>query len=232
LNNHYTYFLILCCSLAGPLALSFDKKVAFYTKWKYLFPAMLLPALIYISWDIFFTAKNVWSFNNNYITGIKLINLPIEEVLFFFVVPYSCVFIYECIRCYFPGVANKKIADSFLQVMAGLLFITGLISYQKYYTSWALTLCSLFIATLYIFKKCFKYFDAGFFLTAYAIILIPFLLVNGFLTALPVVEYNNAENLGIRIYTIPVEDVFYGMLLVLMNVVLFEKLRNGSQQNQ
>jgi lycopene cyclase domain-containing protein len=113
-----------------------------------------------------------------------------------------------------------------------LLFITGLISYQKYYTSWALTLCSLFIATLYIFKKCFKYFDAGFFLTAYAIILIPFLLVNGFLTALPVVEYNNAENLGIRIYTIPVEDVFYGMLLVLMNVVLFEKLRNGSQQNQ
>jgi lycopene cyclase domain-containing protein len=232
LNNHYTYFLILCCSLAGPLALSFDKKVAFYKKWKYLFPAMLLPALIYISWDIFFTAKNVWSFNNNYITGIKLINLPIEEVLFFFVVPYSCVFIYECIRCYFPGVANKKIADSFLQVMAGLLFITGLISYQKYYTSWALTLCSLFIATLYIFKKCFKYFDAGFFLTAYAIILIPFLLVNGFLTALPVVEYNNAENLGIRIYTIPVEDVFYGMLLVLMNVVLFEKLRNGSQQNQ
>jgi lycopene cyclase domain-containing protein len=191
-----------------------------------------IPALIYISWDIFFTAKNVWSFNNNYITGIKLINLPIEEVLFFFVVPYSCVFIYECIRCYFPGVANKKIADSFLQVMAGLLFITGLISYQKYYTSWALTLCSLFIATLYIFKKCFKYFDAGFFLTAYAIILIPFLLVNGFLTALPVVEYNNAENLGIRIYTIPVEDVFYGMLLVLMNVVLFEKLRNGSQQNQ
>lgn len=193
---------------------------------------MLLPALIYISWDIFFTAKNVWSFNNNYITGIKLINLPIEEVLFFFVVPYSCVFIYECIRCYFPGVANKKIADSLLQVMAGLLFITGLIFYQKYYTSWALTLCSLFIATLYIFKKCFKYFDAGFFLTAYAIILIPFLLVNGFLTALPVVEYNNAENLGIRIYTIPVEDVFYGMLLVLMNVVLFEKLRNGSQQNQ
>ena len=36
MNAHYTYFLILACSVAGPLALSFDKKVGFYKKWKYL----------------------------------------------------------------------------------------------------------------------------------------------------------------------------------------------------
>lgn len=187
---------------------------------------MLLPAIFYITWDIFFTSKNVWSFNDAYISGIKLINLPIEEVLFFFVVPYCCVFIYECIRCYFPGVANKKNATIILQVVAGLLFVTGLFFYQKYYTSWAFILCSLFIAGLYIFKKFFKDFNAAFFLIAYVIILIPFLLVNGFLTAIPVVLYNDAENLALRIYTIPVEDVFYGMLLILMNIAIYEKLRN------
>ena len=74
MNPHYTYFLILACSLAGPLLLSFDKKVAFYKKWKWLFPAMLIPAFIYIVWDIYFTAKGVWSFNEKYITGIKLYN--------------------------------------------------------------------------------------------------------------------------------------------------------------
>ena len=108
MNTHYTYFVILAASLVGPLCLSFDKKVAFYKNWKYLFLAMILPALFYIIWDIYFTSKGVWSFNEDYISGIKIINLPIEEVLFFFIVPYCCVFIYECIRVYFPQLSGKK----------------------------------------------------------------------------------------------------------------------------
>ena len=186
---------------------------------------MLMPALIYIAWDIFFTAKNVWSFNENYITGIKIINLPVEEVLFFFVVPYCCLFIYECVRCYFPQLSDKNSANVFLQLIAIVLLVTGLIFYNRYYTSWSFILCAFFIAKLYVFKKFFKDFNAPFFLITYAIILIPFLLVNGFLTAIPVVIYSNAENLGIRIYTIPLEDIFYGMLLIMMNIALYEKLR-------
>ena len=108
MNQHYTYFIILAAAFIGPFALSFDKKVAFYKKWKYLFRAILFPALFYIVWDIFFTAKGIWSFNEDYITGFKIYNLPVEEVLFFFVVPYCCVFIYECMRCYFPQLKNKK----------------------------------------------------------------------------------------------------------------------------
>jgi lycopene cyclase domain-containing protein len=226
LNPHYTYFLILAASLAGPLALSFDKKVAFYKNWKFVFPAMIIPALLYIVWDFYFTAKGVWSFNEAYITGIKLYNLPIEEVLFFFIVPYCCLFIYACVRSYFPNCTNKKNADWFLKILAAVLVIAGIIYQNRYYTSWTFIFTSTFILVIYLARKFFKSFDAASFLVSYAICLIPFLIVNGFLTAIPVVLYNDAENLGIRIYTIPFEDAFYGMLLVLMNIAIYEKLKS------
>lgn len=205
--------------------LSFDKKVAFYKNWKWLFPAMTVPALLYIAWDIFFTAKGVWSFNENYITGIKIINLPLEEVLFFFIVPYCCIFIYECIRVYFPAVTKIKWAGKFLLILALLLLAAGIIFYNKYYTSWTFVLTALTLIVLYLFRKQFYFFNAGLFVFSYAVMLLPFLIVNGFLTAIPVVLYNDAENLGLRIYTIPFEDTFYGMLLILLNVVIYEKLR-------
>jgi lycopene cyclase domain-containing protein len=227
MNQHFTYFFILAAALAGPLALSFDKKVAFYKKWKYLFPAMILPALFYIIWDIYFAAIGVWSFNENYITGIKFFNLPIEEALFFFIVPYCCVFIYECIRAYFPHLQNRKIADTILKVIAIALLITGIIFLKKKYTASTFLLTEIFIACIYLFKKYFKDFDAASFLVAYIIILLPFLAINGLLTSMPVVLYNNAENVGIRIATIPVEDIFYGMLLILMNISIYEKLKNN-----
>ena len=228
MNQHYTYFLILAAAVAGPLALSFDKKVAFYKKWKYLFPAMLLPASLYIVWDIYFIHKAVWGFNEAYITGIKIINLPVEEVLFFFVVPYCCMFIYECVRCYLPELKDKKTADTFLKILAFLLAITGIFFYARCYTSWTFLLTGFFIAMIYSLPRYFRLFDAASFLISFCIMIVPFLIVNGFLTAIPVVLYNDAENLGIRIFTIPFEDTFYGMLLILMNIIIYEKFKNNS----
>ena len=224
MNPHFTYCLILASSVAGPLALSFDRKVQFYNKWKYLFPAMIIPGVLYIVWDIWFTSKGVWRFNENYIIGIKLFNLPLEEVAFFFIVPYCCVFIYECIRCYFPSIKNNWPGNIILISQAIILFITGLFFYDKSYTSWTFILSALVIGAIYQWRIFFAGFNSTLFLVSWLIILAPFLVVNGFLTAIPVVVYTNAENLGIRIFTIPVEDIFYGMLLVLMNIVIYERL--------
>lgn len=224
--NHYTYFLILLTSLAGPLFLSFDKKVHFNKKWKFALPAMILPAILYIIWDSWFTRIGVWSFNEEYITGIKLFNLPIEEILFFFIVPYCCIFIYECVRCYLPDLKCTKRADYILGAISLALLIFGLLYYDRIYTASTFILTSLFIAIILSCRNFFRDFHTNAFFISYGVILLPFLVVNGFLTAIPVVLYNDTENLGFNIYTIPFEDVFYGMLLVMMNIALYEKLKN------
>lgn len=223
----YTYFLILAISVAGPFLLSFDKKVRFYKKWKFAIPAMILPAILYIIWDSYFTKMGIWGFNEQRITGIHFFNLPIEEILFFFIVPYCCTFIYECVRTYFPDLKCTKSADIILGAIGFILFIIGIVFYNKIYTASTFIGTAFFIGVILIFRRFFNDFHTTAFFISYGIILLPFLIVNGLLTAIPVVVYNDAENLGIRMYTIPLEDIFYGMLLVMMNIAVYEKLKNS-----
>ncbi|MCB0409065.1 MAG: lycopene cyclase domain-containing protein, partial [Flavobacteriales bacterium] len=67
------------------------------------------------------------------------------------------------------------------------------------------------------------------FYVSYPIILIPFLLINGILTGSfienEVVWYNDMENLGIRLFTIPIEDFAYAFSMIFLNVFLIEYWR-------
>jgi lycopene cyclase domain-containing protein len=198
---------------------------------------MLLPGILFLIWDEYFTRSGVWGFSDLHTIGIRWGSLPLEEVLFFITVPYCCLFIYECVRCYFPALSHKRWADYVLMIVGVILLLLGVMNFDKAYPAYTFLLCSLFICCLFLFKTFFKSFDSLSFLASYVIILIPFLIVNGVLTAIPVVWYNDAENLGLRIFSflpypmhnIPFEDIFYGMLLILMNVAIYERLRHRIQ---
>jgi lycopene cyclase domain-containing protein len=60
---------------------------------------------------------------------------------------------------------------------------------------------------------------------AWIIALLPMAYVNGVLTSKPVLIYNDAQNLGIRIGTIPLEDFFYNMVYMLWMITVYEILR-------
>ncbi len=223
----YAYLLINFLSVIFPLLLSFDKRVQFYKNWKYIWPGLLITGMLFLTWDIFFTVKEVWSFNPNYILGITFFRLPLEEILFFLTIPFSCIFIYECLNYYVKWQIPEriiKILTAFLIVVSVLMLI---FFHGRLYT--LINFGTLFLLLLFlIFTLKVKWLNR--FFLAYLVSLIPFYIVNGILTSVPIVSYNNAENLGIRIGTIPVEDHFYLMSLLLMNIAFFEyyRKRNAS----
>nr|WP_294898272.1 lycopene cyclase domain-containing protein [uncultured Pedobacter sp.] len=223
MDKHYTYLLINFATVFFPLILSFDKKVAFYKKWKYILPGLLITGVLYLVWDSVFTLKNVWSFNDDYILGIKLFGLPLEEMLFFVTVPFACVFIYECLISYFKLNVSEKLVKYISVFLLALSLILALLYASRLYS--IINFLTLAVVLLYTLTKPVK-LDMGKFYVAYAVSLIPFYIVNGILTAIPIVSYNNAQNMGFRVGTIPFEDHFYSMSLMLLNLLFFEYFRN------
>jgi lycopene cyclase domain-containing protein len=217
--QNFTYALLLAGSVLIPFALSFDRKVAFYTRWKALFPATLITAAIFITWDIYFTRHNVWWFNKDFVTGFYIAGLPVEEWLFFIIIPYCCIFIYEVSRAYIKKEWKNFIVPLNITLLIFFLGIT-ILNIGRIYTAVNFGMAAAMIGLQFILKSGKTYLFH--FYIAYALSIIPFLLVNGVLTSLPVVGYNNDENLAIRIYTIPVEDFAYLVNLLLMNLNLYE----------
>ncbi len=94
------YFIVLALSLAAPLILSFSKKLDFYKYPARLVLSIGIPFVIFIIWDFIVTARGHWNFNPVYTVGLRIYNLPIEEVLFFIVIPFCGIFTWECVKYY------------------------------------------------------------------------------------------------------------------------------------
>lgn len=215
------YLILDGLTLLFPMLLSFDKKVAYYKKWKAVFFASTVIAIPFLVWDAYFTSHGVWGFNENYLTGIHVYNLPIEEILFFWVVPFACTFIYECCKYYFRNINPRILNNSLILAMLALIITLGLISLHGWYTR-SITISVLFTLFVWMRNRSYRFIGPAFLLS-----LIPFLVVNGVLTGSfieePIVWYSDAHFSGYRIFTIPVEDTAYSFTLIVCNILLTER---------
>jgi len=223
----YTYLLINLLSVILPLIFSFEKRVLFFKRWRYLFPAMLISAIFFIIWDSWFTRLGIWKFNDQFLTGIYLYYLAIEEVLFFITIPYASMFLYEVLTLALSDSTYHYRNTYFISlVLVGIFVLISCMHVDKAYTLTSFLFCSGLIVFLLVIKS--KYLLR--FYLFYLFLLIPFVIVNGLLTGSfinrIVVEYNDMENLGIRFFTIPIEDFVYGMSMMLLNVSLYEYLKS------
>nr|WP_262895495.1 lycopene cyclase domain-containing protein [Mucilaginibacter segetis] len=114
----------------------------------------------------------------------------------------------------------------FILILSGVLL---LLFHNRLYTVVTFGLLLFFMLVLVGVTKS-KWLNQ--FYIAYVVSLVPFYLVNGFLTSIPVVLYNDHQNTGLRIGTIPFEDHFYSMTLLLMNIAFFEYFKNRKKLSE
>jgi lycopene cyclase domain-containing protein len=222
----YLYLSINFFTILVPFVFSFHKKLKFHLNFGSFLKASVLVALPFIAWDAIFTSMGIWGFNDDYVSGIKILGLPIEEVLFFLCIPFSCVFTFHCLSLFFKMEWSNKMEQIVILCLVAFLFIVGFLNLQRLYTS--VTFLSTGIILL-LLKYKFSVNWLPQLLSVYVVLLIPFSIVNGILTGTgleePVVWYNEAHIIGIRILTIPFEDVFYGLALILLNVFFFTRFK-------
>lgn len=228
----WLYSTLLLASFAVPFLASFDSNLKLHKRWNVIFPSIFVVAVFYIIADIYLTKLGVWGFNPNYHSGVLWFGLPIEEWLFFVVVPYASLFIHYTFQYYFPKIRLGKVQGRILTITLLILASTVMLwNLDKMYT--------LYISITLWIALGFTFFDksdaVNQFYLSFLIICIPFLVVNGILTGSlidkEVVWYNPSENLGIRVLTIPIEDFAYGFSLILFNILLIERLSSNKATN-
>jgi lycopene cyclase domain-containing protein len=217
------YFWINLLSISVPFVVSFHPRIKLYKQWRALFTAIFIVLIPYILWDVYFTENGYWGFNPTYLSGFYILSLPIEEWLFFICIPYACVFTHESILAINPKLGVSEKATNSISAVLTLLFVFLIITqYNKAYTLVDSVFALIALALAYFTNRKLL---SQFFIT-FLFMLIPFFIVNGVLTGSgiegEVVWYNNQENLGARLFTIPIEDSAYAFSMLLFNLTVFK----------
>lgn len=216
------YLWLNLLSVSIPLLVSFHPRIRLYKQWKALFMALMITLIPFIIWDIYFTVQGYWGFNETYLSGLYFLHLPLEEWLFFICIPYACVFTHLSLLELNPKIGLSDTLTRTVTYSLAIIFtIVFLLNFSKAYT--AVDMIFAFIALVICYRIRPKLLNS--FYVTFLVMLIPFFIVNGILTGTGiegnVVWYNDEENLGIRMGTIPVEDSAYAFSMILMNLLLF-----------
>lgn len=192
--------------------------------WKELLVPLVMMALIFIAWDILFTALGVWRFNPAYIQGVSIINLPWAEVCWFFIIPFCSLFVYQIVKIRWSNPWGSARTLQF--VLLVVLFGMYLLNMDRIYSATSLSMTiSMIGLSLIVNWKGF-----GLFIASFLLLLIPMGLFNGMLTGLltkeALVQYNSAEFGGIRILSFPIEDIGFGFSFLIGILLLSDFIKH------
>jgi lycopene cyclase domain-containing protein len=180
--------------------------------------SFLLVSVPFIIWDIIVTRLGHWAFSKQYTIGPSLLGIPFEEVLFFFAVPFGCIYVWEALRKYKKDIRLTKETTPLYATIGLTIFGSLLLLGGGGYSRIAGALLILTSVALYNIGW-FSRYD---FWRFQAILYVLFISFNMILTALPIVTYGSDAITGIRFITIPIEDFAYNFVLINVSLIVYE----------
>lgn len=102
--RHLTYLALLGACLIATLPLEFLLGARVYRRWLRAALAVLPVAAVFVVWDLLAIHARWWSYDRAYIVGLDVVgHLPLEELLFFLVVPLCALLTFEAVHHLRPG---------------------------------------------------------------------------------------------------------------------------------
>lgn len=226
----FTYALILFFTVIICLIASFDRRIKFDQHFSAFLKAAIVVAIPFIAWDVYFTAKGVWWFNTDYTMGLNIAGLPLEEMLFFIFIPFSCVFTFYTIDKYYKWNALSGFNNILVFVSVIVLSVVALLNTDKIYTLVTAVVTIATLIYLHFIARSEWITKAS---VVFTILMLGFFPVNGILTGSfiesPIVNYNPKDFLGIRMFTIPIEDAVYGYSQFLLVLYFFKQFQRKTK---
>jgi hypothetical protein len=157
--------------------------------------------------------------------GKTIFSLPLEEWLFLLIISLFGFSVYILVN-----VKLESFEKPNLFYGLSILLLIGF-AYEAWVTRQKLVpFFIFFLLAIYfgytIFRNRFKPHLTKFYIS-YLIVVIPFFLIKILLNKLPVILYNNDFILGVRLVSVPVEQFANLFLLMLINITIFEYLRDN-----
>lgn len=221
IKNYVTLFLLLFVAFV-PLLFGSGNRSRIFPKLKYFIPAIIFTGAVFLLWDDRFTQIGIWSYNPEYLSGKQILNLPWEKWLYYVVISWVSLFVYEWVKLRFSNFKRPNIAVALSLVFLVAFGLIAFFSRGKIYTFFTFFLLTIYFGYT-LFRNRFKSHLTDFYVT-YLVLIIPFFMLSVILVKLPVISYNSEYSLQFHLLEVPVEHLVGFFLLLFINITISEYL--------
>lgn len=92
------YLLVLAGCLLGTAPLEVLLHTRVYARWRRLLLTLLPVFVVFTAWDVLAIRAGHWSYDVRQTTGLHVGDVPVEELLFFLVIPTCSILAFEAVR--------------------------------------------------------------------------------------------------------------------------------------